>query len=162
MSKGSSGHFNSGHESSQNTDLKSNDTSLKKLSKYQLKLIKEVQAKGEKITPKNVLEIGKNKYGRIVWIEIGTNSAGLKHILEKHGEQFKKSGFTPKSLSNFLVKTVLTKQVVGYIKTRSKNPRPVYKVTVNGKTKYIAISVGLNGFIVGANFVSERRIIWNR
>lgn len=166
MSKGSSGLFGKNAASSQKaaskTAKKAKKTKPSGLTEYQKGLIKEVKARGDKITSKNVIDIGKSKDGRIIWIETGKPSAGLKHILGEHGEQFAQDGFTARSLSKFLVKTVLTKQPVGYTKTGNKTPRAVYKVTVNGKTKYIAISIGPNGFIVGANYVGERKIKWNK
>lgn len=113
----------------------------------------------EQLTSSN---IGKSKDGRIIWIESGNNTAGLNHILSSHGNDFAKDGFTSKSLAKFLVKTVLTKRPIGYTKTRNQTPRAVYKVTVNGKTKYIAVTTGSNGFIVGANYISKGKIKWNK
>lgn len=94
-------------------------------------------------------------------METGNNTAGLKHILNRHGKEFLNKGFTPQSLSEYVVKLALTEIPVGHLKTNNPIPRAVYKAKIGNSVEYIAITIGSNGFIVGINFVKEGRIIWN-
>lgn len=89
---------------------------------------------------------------KIVWLEKGNTSAGFEHILIEHGEQFTKQGISKSELPDFLM-TVLEKgKIIGY-QGKGKG-RPIYEVIYNGKKYRAAITVGKNGFIVGANPVS--------
>lgn len=162
MSKGKSGLFGIIGRFPKIAAPAAKKTPLSGLSDYQKDLIKEVQARGDKITPENVLDIGKTQDGRIIWMETGNDDAGLNHILLKHGTEFTSEGFTPTSLSKFIVNMVLTGKPIGYAKTKNATPREVYQISLGGETRYIAITVGPNGFIVGINFINERRIRWNK
>lgn len=55
-------------------------------SKKARELIKEVQKKGYKISPNDVVGILKDRNGRIIWLEqghLGKNPSGLAHILNE-------------------------------------------------------------------------------
>lgn len=48
-----------------------------------------------------------------------------------------------------MMKTITDNKVVGY--QGNSTGRPIYETMINGKKYHIAVSVGSDGFIVGAN-----------
>ena len=115
-------------------------------------LITEVQANGEKISPDKVEMITRDPSGKVVWMETGNNRSGLEHIIDKHVKEFNGRGISNENIPNYVLEAVHQGNVVG---TQGKrNPRTVYEFTYNGKKQRIAIQVGSNGYIVGANCVS--------
>ncbi len=112
-------------------------------------LIGEVQSKGYKISPEEVLLITKDPFGKIVWMEKGNSSAGLQHIIENHEIEFNAKGISNKDIPKYVLEAIYQGNVVG--KQGKRNPRTVYEFEYNGKVQRIAIQVGSNGFIVSAN-----------
>ena len=115
-------------------------------------LIAEVQKRGDKITPADVIGITEDKNGRIIWLETGTmegKPSGLKHILDSHESDFVKKGIESTDIADFVLTAVATGEIVGY--QGKGTGRPIYKVTYNGKEYKVAVTVGENGYIVGAN-----------
>ncbi|WP_238145213.1 pre-toxin TG domain-containing protein, partial [Lactiplantibacillus plantarum] len=123
------------------------------LGKLDKKLIARLEKNGVKISKEDVIRIKElPDEKKIVWLEKGNTSAGFEHILIEHGEQFTKQGISKSELPDFLM-TVLEKgKIIGY-QGKGKG-RPIYEVIYNGKKYRAAITVGKNGFIVGANPVS--------
>ncbi len=111
-------------------------------------LIKDLQARGIKITPENVVDIQKLTDGRIVFLETGNNSAGLQHI-HRHTDEFAQKGISQDQIPDAIFSALQQNKVVGY--QGSGTGRPIYEYTFNDQTHRIAITVGDNGFIVGAN-----------
>ena len=113
-------------------------------------LIDEVVASGEKISPDKVVLITKDPTGKIVWLEEGNSSSGLQHIIDKHGREFNGKGIPNDEIPNYVLEAVYQGNIVG---TQGKRAplRTVYEFTYNGKTQRIAVQVGKNGYIVGAN-----------
>ena len=52
---------------------------------------------------------------------------------------------------------VISAVVNGKIIGTTATDQPIYEVKINGETNFIAVTVGSNGFIVGANPVSQPR-----
>ncbi len=48
-------------------------------------LVQELIDSGEKCTPEDIIDITKSSSGKIIWLEAGTDSAGLNHIIDRHG-----------------------------------------------------------------------------
>ena len=112
-------------------------------------LIDEVIANGDKITPQNVVLITRDPNGKIVWLEKGNSSAGLKHIIDQHGHEFNGKGISNDELPTYVMTAVSRGKIVG---TQGKrNPRTVYEFEYNGKKQRVAVQVSKNGFIVSAN-----------
>jgi filamentous hemagglutinin len=112
-------------------------------------LINEVIANGEKISPDKVVMITKVPSGKIVWLETGNQSSGLQHIINEHGHEFNGKGISNEEIPDYVLEAVYQGNVVG---TQGKrNPRAVYEFVYNGQTQRIAVQVGSNGYIVGAN-----------
>ena len=120
------------------------------------KLIGEVQSSGDKISPNDVIGIMKTDKGKIIWLEKGyvttTNAAGLKHILKEHGSQFVSGGIPASMIGTFVLNAVAYGKIVGY--QGKGTGRPIYEYNYGGKTYHVAVTVGSNGFIVGANLTS--------
>lgn len=117
-------------------------------------LIDEVIANGEKISPNKVLMITRDPTEKIVWLETGNDSSGLKHIIDAHGKDFNGKGIANADIPNYVLEAVYQGNVVG---TQGKrNPRTIYEFTYNGVTRRIAIQVSENGYIVGANLKSMK------
>lgn len=117
-------------------------------------LIDEVIANGEKISPNKVLMITRDPTGKIVWLETGNDSSGLKHIIDAHGKDFNGKGIANADIPNYVLEAVYQGNVVG---TQGKrNPRTIYEFTYNGVTRRIAIQVSENGYIVSANLKSMK------
>ena len=172
MSKGNSGHFEgtSGEKRHQEELEKAFPERRDITCKFQESkedLIREVKRRGEKITPEEVIAIFRDGSGRIVWLEVGQvrnemrRGAGLRHILDRHFGEFEKKGLAVESIVELIVSTVRSQKPVGTAKTSNPLPSTVYKAEYNGKRFYLAVSVGSNGFIVGANPIAAKKILFN-
>jgi filamentous hemagglutinin len=106
-------------------------------------------ANGVKFTPQNDVATGTTPSGQIVLLETGSSSAGLQHIIEEHGAEFANMGVSPAQIPEVVMQAVTEGNIVGY--QGSGTGRPIYEVTVNGQQQMIAVTVGSNGSIVGAN-----------
>lgn len=113
-------------------------------------LIDEVIANGDKISPDKVVLITRDPTGKIVWLEDGNSSAGLQHIIERHGHEFNGKGISNSDIPDYVLEAIYQGHIVGTQGKRNP-PRTVYEFVYNGQTQRIAIQVGSNGFIVGAN-----------
>ena len=115
-------------------------------------LIAEVQAKGDKINPDDVIGITKDSNGKIIWLEkghIGGKPSGLAHIMGAHESNFNAKGIASSDISDFVLTAVSKGRIIGY---QGKGyGRPIYEVEYFGKTYQVAVTVGDNGYIVGAN-----------
>jgi len=108
-------------------------------------LLKELAAKGIKHTTEKMVAI--EKIGdRVVFLEKGSSSAGLTHILERHGADFARRGISEDRIPEALMSALRANKVVGY-----QANRPIYEVLFDGQLQQIAITVADNGFVVGAN-----------
>jgi hypothetical protein len=108
-------------------------------------LIDELASNGVKHTPEDIVAIGRDPSGRVVFLETGSPSAGLQHILLKKA-QFAQRGVSEDQVADYVLSAVTKGKVVGMQRTR-----PIYEFQWNGATHRLAVTVGDNGFIVGAN-----------
>ncbi len=105
--------------------------------------------RGFELSPEKVVGVTKDPNGKIVWLEagsIGDRGSGLAHIIEKHGKEFNGRGISNSEIPRYLLHAVNTGKVVGM-----QGRRPVYEFTYNGMRQQVAITVSVNGYIVGAN-----------
>lgn len=118
-----------------------------------LSLIAELQEAGIKHTPEKIVRIAKRLDGRIIFLEEGNpgkKGSGLAHILEKHKAEFAGRGISEDQIADAVMTTVISGEFICY--QRQKEPRrEIYKVSFNDQTHYIAVDIGDNGYIVGAN-----------
>ncbi|MFC9749586.1 polymorphic toxin-type HINT domain-containing protein [Streptomyces niveus] len=112
-------------------------------------LLEEMKKKGVKFDPEKVVRAERDADGRIVFLEKGNSRAGLQHILEEHADDFKKAGVTRQEIADLVMAAVTKGKKVG---TQGKGDgRPVYEVEFKGNERRVAVTVGSNGFVVGAN-----------
>jgi filamentous hemagglutinin len=104
---------------------------------------------GIKFTSENVVGAAKDSSGKIIFLEKGNSKAGLQHIVKEHGSQFSQIGVSEARIPDVVMKAVTDGKIVGYQGTGTG--RPIYETMINGKKYNIAVTVGNNGFIVGAN-----------
>lgn len=112
-------------------------------------LLNELATNGVKFTPENVLAVARTPSGQIVFLEKGSATAGLRHIVAEHGSQFAKIGISEVQIPRVVMKAVTDGKIVGY--QGSGIGRPIYETVINGQKYNMAITVGNNGYIVGAN-----------
>jgi filamentous hemagglutinin len=112
-------------------------------------LLDELTANGVKFTPENVIATARSLNGKVVFLETGNSKAGLQHIIAEHGSQFAKMGVSEAQIPGVVMKAVSEGKLVGY--QGSGVGRPIYELTINGQQQRIAVTVGDNGFVVGAN-----------
>ena len=111
--------------------------------------IDTLAANGVKFTPQNVVATGTTPNGQVVFLESGSSSAGLQHIIEGHASEFANIGVSEDQIPRVVMQAVTEGNIVGY--QGSGTGRPIYQTTINGQPQRIAVTVGSNGFIVGAN-----------
>ena len=113
-------------------------------------LLRELAKSGVKHTPKEIVRVARRAAdGKIIFIEKGNRRAGLQHILERHAGDFVRQGFSSDEIPDIVIKAATEGNVVGYQRTR-----PIYETEIKGNRYHISVTVGSNGFIVGANPIS--------
>jgi hypothetical protein len=118
---------------------------LDNFSSEQQKLIAELIEKKIKVSIDKIVDIRRMSNGKIVFIENGNRFAGFQHILT-HADDFAKRGIYKDEIDDAIMTAITQGTIVGY-----QRLRPIYEMMYNGKKQYIAVTVGDNGFIVGAN-----------
>lgn len=113
-------------------------------------LTSELEQNGIKFTKEDIVFIAKDKTGKTVFLEKGNTSAGLQHILDRHEKDFINKGLKREDIPKVIMKALTSGTNTGRVQGRSPG-RPIYEVEYNGTVYDIAITVGSNGFIVGAN-----------
>jgi len=115
-------------------------------------LVSQLDASGVKYNKKDIVAITKDPDGNIVWLEkghLGNKPSGLAHIIEEHAADFEKQNISRDEIRQYIMQAVKSGTIIGY-QGRGKG-RPIYEFTYEGKTRRVAISIGSNGYIVGAN-----------
>ena len=115
------------------------------------KKIKKIENFGIQFNRDDVIFVAKAKEGKLVWLEKGNDSAGLKHIVKEHGKQFVDADISIDKTPQILIETL---NIGEYVGIQGKD-RKVYKVDIEGSNIFIAISIIDNGFIVGANITTK-------
>ncbi|MFB9236575.1 WXG100 family type VII secretion target [Plantactinospora siamensis] len=113
-------------------------------------LLDELRRQGVKHNPEDMVHIGRDAEGRIVFLENGNDRAGLQHLLNRHAGDFDKVCVVRDKIGDLVFAAVTTGKQIGL-----QRSRPIYEVLFEGKTYRLAVSVGNNGFIVGANPVGR-------
>ena len=119
------------------------------IPKIDKKIVQELKDKGVKFTEKDLIWVFKNKEDQIIFLEKGKDSGGFQHIL-KHKKEFLNKGISEQDLANFIMESLKNGKIVG-----KEGSRFVYEYTYEGIKQTTAITVGSNGFVVGANPVSK-------
>jgi len=111
--------------------------------------LEEMKSLGVKYTHEDVLFTHKMPDGKIAFLEKGSSNGGLAHILEEHKQDFWRKGISKDEIPDFLQQALEKNNVVGY--QGQGSGRPIYELVYKGKRQRVAITVGNNGFVVGAN-----------
>jgi len=109
-------------------------------------LLRELTELGIRHTPSDVIFIGRDASGRIVFLETGTQDAGLRHIISRYGSDFEAVGIEESDIGELVFAAVTRGRRVGIQGTRA-----IFEVEFRGVTRRVAVTIGSNGFIVGAN-----------
>ena len=118
-------------------------------------LVEQLLGEGIKVSPEKVVAITKTSGGGVVWLEEGVlagpgvRASGLAHIVESHGGEFALKGISEADIPDVLMRAAKAGTIVGY--QGAGKGRPIYEVAVNGRVLRIAMTIGDNGYIVGAN-----------
>jgi filamentous hemagglutinin len=102
-----------------------------------------------KPVPRHVIATATLPSGQIVFLETGNANSGLTHIIDQHAQDFANVGISENQIPNVIMDALTEGQIVGY--QGKGTGRPIYQIEVNGVKQNIAITVGSNGYIVGAN-----------
>jgi RHS repeat-associated protein len=85
------------------------------------------------------------KDGKAVFLEKGNQNAGLEHIM-RHAGEFEGKGVSREKVPELVMQAATRGEKVGM-----QGTRPIYEVEFEGQTRRVAVTVGNNGFVVGAN-----------
>lgn len=116
-------------------------------------LIVELRQLNIKYTPEAIISIARKNDGKIVFLEVGKpgkRGSGLAHIVEKHREDFSRRGISEDEIPEVIILALKEGTFLGYQGTVEPR-RKIYELIFKGQKQYIAVSVGDNGYIVGAN-----------
>jgi len=103
-----------------------------------------------KFTPEDVIFTHKMPNGKIAFLEKGSSSGrGFAHILKEHEMHFMSKGITKDEIPTLIKKALEKNKVVDY-QGKGKG-RPIYELIYKEKKQRVAITIGSNGFVVGAN-----------
>lgn len=120
------------------------------LSRFQdARLIGRLAAAGVKHNADDIVRIAANAEGKVVFLEKGSLKAGLQHILTEHGDDFARAGIPRDKVADAVMQAATKGKIVGY--QGKGTGRPILKYTFEGKLYRTAVTVGDNGFVVGAN-----------
>lgn len=110
-------------------------------------LMDELKNSGNKFTEEDVVMIAKQKNGDLLWLEKGNESAGLKHIVDRHLENLHDAfGVEEKQIPSFLKNVIEHGQIVS---NKERNGR-ITRIYDFGGKHYVLYAIGTNGFIVSA------------
>lgn len=120
-------------------------------------LVKQLEQSGVKLSKKDIVFVTKDKTGQVVWLEKGSSSAGLKHILDGdgktlgHAEDFQRAFGISRSEIPSHIEKVITNGIVVDNKLKPVGNRMGYERTYyyNGE-HYVVTGIGTNGYIVSA------------
>ncbi|WP_131769674.1 WXG100 family type VII secretion target [Candidatus Protofrankia californiensis] len=112
-------------------------------------LMAELAASGVKHTPEEIIQIGRDPAGRIVFLEQGNERAGFEHILRRHQSEFEQAGIAKDQIPEFIMRALTEGRPVG-----SQRATPILEVEFGGRLHNVAATTGGNGYVVSANMRS--------
>ncbi|MFK4269394.1 putative T7SS-secreted protein [Streptomyces milbemycinicus] len=110
--------------------------------------VKQLEDDGVKFSPDRLVSVQRDQDGRVVFLEKGNEDAGLQHILDHEGD-FARKGVAREDIPDLVMSAATHGEIVGY--QGRGTGRPIYEVEFQGKIQRVAVTVGSNGFVVGAN-----------
>jgi len=110
-------------------------------------LITELRASGARFTESAIQGITRSIAGRIIWLESGGATAGLTHIMARHGTQFAQWGLrSAQQVSDLLLRVVGTQAPVSVAGDAQD-----FVVMIDGVERMVRIVISSNGYIVTAH-----------
>ncbi|WP_206816603.1 hypothetical protein [Chroococcus sp. FPU101] len=100
-----------------------------------------------KHNPAEIVAIVQLSDGQIIFLEKGNLTSGLKHILERHQEDFQNRGIAEDEIVSLIFQALQEDRLLG---TQGKS-RKIYEVYFKEQSQYLSIDIGTNGYIVSAN-----------
>ena len=120
-------------------------------------LIQQLKDQGAKFNEKEIVFITRDQSGQIVWLEKGSPSAGLEHILNGNGKKpghaadFKNAFGLDKDQVAGHLENVMSYGLVVSNKLKTINGRQGYeRIYYYGGKHYVLAGIGTNGFVVSA------------
>jgi Domain of unknown function (DUF4157) len=110
-------------------------------------LIAILRQLGVRFSEENILFITRTSIGRIVWMEIGSASAGMRHIVTGHAGDFLRIGIRSEPEIQRLIFRLVRNQTPIRIESAGAH---IYETVIDGVRKGIQVVIGENGFIVTA------------
>lgn len=107
----------------------------------------ELISRQVKHNPEEIVAIIQLSNGEIIFLETGNSESGLKHILERHQEDFQNRGIDKNEIVNLIFQALQEGKLLG---TQGKS-RKIYEVDFQEQPQYLSIDIGTNGYIVSAN-----------
>ncbi|MEV6133333.1 putative T7SS-secreted protein [Streptomyces violaceusniger] len=111
--------------------------------------VKQLENDEVKFSSDKLVAAQRDQNGKVVFLEEGNSKAGLQHILEGHGSDFEQRGVARDDIADLVMSAATHGEVVGH--QGKGTGRPIYEVEFQGKMHRVAVTVGSNGFVVGAN-----------
>lgn len=121
-------------------------------------LIAELEQNNVKFTKENIVFITKDATGQTVWLETGSQSTGLQHIIARHADDFRrKHGVGETEIAGYL-ETVFRYGKVEYSRITPETGGYERLFSHNGNY-YLLSGVGENGYIVSAYPIGEKEAL---
>ncbi|WP_432588894.1 putative T7SS-secreted protein [Streptomyces sp. HD1123-B1] len=110
--------------------------------------VKQLEDDGVNFSPDRLVSVQRDQNGKVVFLEKGNENAGLQHILD-HEDDFARKGVSRDDIPDLVMSAATRGEIVGY--QGKGTGRPIFEVEFQGRKMHLAVTVGSNGFIVGAN-----------
>jgi SPP1 gp7 family putative phage head morphogenesis protein len=114
----------------------------------QASLLTRLREQGENFTEAAVRWVDEMPDGKLIWLEDGGAGSGWTHIQSKASD-FEGRGVNPERLESLIRESLVRGRPIG--PQSPKGDRIIYEVEFDGQVQYVGITVGSNGFVVGAN-----------
>ncbi len=103
-------------------------------------LMEELKNSGVKYNPEDVIAVTKTADGKLLWLESGNSSSGLKHIVDGHAADFTAKGIN--DIPQFLNDVLQTSPI-----NTGKSAKGLFANYVVNESKY-RVAYGTNGYVV--------------
>ncbi len=112
-------------------------------------MLKPLIAAKVKFNAADVLLVTKDKSGQMIWLEKGNDLAGLKHILNKHADDFYVKHNISKRNIAYHIENIICNGTIEYSRITKLGNRDGIEKLYSYKGKYYLLTgIGTNGFIV--------------
>ena len=145
-------HGGFGHTNGEKTHQKNLETTKKSsISLVDKNIVSEMERNNIKFAKEDLIFTTKDKTGQLIFLEKGNSSAGLKHIEQRHTEDFVEKHKIQASQVSKHIHSVFTQGDLEYSRTTVKKGKEGFERLYKYKGKYYLLSgVGTNGFVVSA------------